>query len=115
MNIRKSKRSTPLVLTLTLAFGCVWLVGSCAALASSLYAAQHSCCETQKITDSCSTLCAAASSDATIAGDQRTLIPSVFVVSTPAGPVAQATSVAPVIPAASHSPPLYLQHASFLI
>lgn len=115
MNFRKSKMSTPLVLMLTFALGCVWLVGTCAALASTLYAVQHSCCETQRVSDSCSTLCAAASSDVTVASDQRTLGPVVLVVSIVATPVARATAVTIAVPARSHAPPLYVQHASFLI
>jgi hypothetical protein len=115
MTTSTSRRSTPFALMLALIVACVWLVGSCAALSSTLYAAQHSYCETEKVADSCLTLCAASDWDATPSVDQQVLTPHLIAGEVDlAGPTPE-LAIPLFVPVANHSPPLYLQHAAFLI
>lgn len=111
-----TRRLRGLAFSLSLAICCVWLVGSCAALSSAIHAAKHACCEHEKLADSCTTLCASADWDSTPSAEQASVVPSLRPVFAQGVPLAFSASLNGV-PAltASHSPPLYLQHAALLI
>jgi len=94
----------------------IWLLGSRAALATSIYSAQHACCHQAELADSCRTLCASADWTATATAEQAAPVPTLDVVSMAAvQPVSIPSDVFVRINAVNHSPPLYLQHSSLLI
>jgi len=101
---------------LALAMAAVWLVGSCGAFAATLEAAQHACCDQDAAaSDSCRTLCAAAEWDSAPAGAPAAVEPPAPLGALPtAQPATPGAARRPAEPARA-APPLYLQHAAFLI
>jgi hypothetical protein len=110
-----TKLARCVALSAALALLGVWLVGSCAALNSSIHAARHACCKTQKVAGGCATLCNASHLDVLLSAAQG---PQPLVDAGAPGVVLFAAverTALTIVVRSNHSPPLYLQHASLLI
>lgn len=115
-HLEQAKWTRALAFSLALGLVSVWLVGSCAALTSTIYAAKHSCCNAEKVADACSTLCASSDWDSTLSVESLSFTPPVALSRPiPATPISARFAMPVLVATVSHSPPLYIQHAALLI